>query len=106
MQARPIGVQGPREKARTNRQQPRRPQPSPSSPTAAATQELNLVGNFPQACELGRRQKELAQLKADKWFPSTLDFSSRWAGKGSVTVTNTWDFCLQIVKAPKKNQPA
>jgi hypothetical protein len=46
-------------------------------------------------------KKELDQIHADKWFPSTLDFLAV-AGKGSVAVADTWDFCLQIVKAPKK----
>jgi hypothetical protein len=95
----PIGVQGPREKPGPIGSNPP-PQPSPSSPTAAATQELNLVGNFPKPASW-TAAKELAQVKADKWFPSTLDFLAV-AGKGSVTVTNTWDFCLQSVKAPKK----
>ena len=95
----PIGVQGPREKpGRSAGVAP--PQPSPTNPTAAATQELNLVGNFPKPASWTAK-KELDQIHADKWFPSTLDFLAV-AGKGSVAVANTWDFCLKIVKAPKK----
>jgi hypothetical protein len=95
----PIGVQGPREKpGPIGGNAP--PQPSPTNPTAAATQELNLVGSFPKPASWTAK-KELDQIHADKWFPSTLDFLAV-AGKGSVAVANTWDFCLQIVKAPKK----
>jgi hypothetical protein len=95
----PIGVQGPREKpGPIGGNAP--PQPSPTNPTAAATQELNLVGSFPKPASWTAK-KELDQIHADKWFPSTLDFLAV-AGKGSVAVADTWDFCLQIVKAPKK----
>jgi hypothetical protein len=95
----PIGVQGPREKpGPIGGNTP--PQPSQTNPAAATTQELNLVGNFPKPASWTAK-KELDQIHADKWFPSTLDFLAV-AGKGSVAVANTWDFCLQIVKAPKK----
>jgi hypothetical protein len=95
----PIGVQGPREKpGPIGGNAP--PQPSPTNPAAAATQELNLVGSFPKPASWTAK-KELDQIHADKWFPSTLDFLAV-AGKGSIAVADTWDFCLQIVKAPKK----
>ncbi len=95
----PIGVQGPREKpGPIGGNAP--PQPSPANPTAATTQELNLVGSFPKPASWTAK-KELDQIHADKWFPSTLDFLAV-AGKGGVAVADTWDFCLQIVKAPKK----
>jgi hypothetical protein len=93
----PIGVQGPREKPGPIGNVPK---PSPTNPTVAATQELNLVGSFPKPGSWTSK-KELDQIHADKWFPSTLDFLAV-AGKGSVAVADTWDFCLQIVKAPKK----
>ena len=69
-------------------------------PTATATQELNLVGDFPKPASW-TPQKELQQIQADKWFPSTLDFLAV-AGSGSVAIADTWDFCLKVVKAPKQ----
>ncbi len=76
------------------------PQPMPNAPPPAATQELNLVGNFPKPASW-TPQKELQQIQADKWFPSTLDFLAV-AGPGSVAIADTWDFLLKIAKAPKK----
>ena len=76
------------------------PQPLQTNPAAATTQELNLVGNFPKPASWTAK-KELDQIHADKWFPSTLDFLAV-AGTGGVAIADTWDFCLKIVKAPKK----
>jgi hypothetical protein len=94
----PTGIGGPREKVGPIGNVP--PQPLQTNPTAAATQELNLVGSFPKPTSWTAK-KELDQIHADKWFPSTLDFLAV-AGSGSVAVADTWDFCLRIVKAPKK----
>jgi hypothetical protein len=76
------------------------PQPSPSNPAAATTQELNLVGNFPKPGSWTAK-KELDLIHAKTWFPSTLDFLLV-AGTGSIAIADTWDFCLKIVAAPKK----
>jgi hypothetical protein len=67
---------------------------------AAQTQELNLVGDFPKPTSW-TPQKELQLIGAKTWFPSTDDFLAV-AGRGSVAITNTWDFLLKIVKAPKQ----
>ena len=91
-------IEGPREKVGPISNLP--PQALPMGPTATATQELNLVGDFPKPASW-TLQKELQQIQADKWFPSTLDFLAV-AGSGSVAIADTWDFCLNIVKAPKK----
>ena len=94
----PDGIQGPREKIGPIGALP--PQALPLGPTATATQELNLVGDFPKPASW-TPQKELQQIQADKWFPSTLDFLAV-AGSGSVAIADTWDFCLKVVKAPKQ----
>jgi hypothetical protein len=91
------GVQGPREKVGPIGSVPT--QASPKAPTPATTQELSLVGDFPKPASW-TAQKELQQIQADKWFPSTLDFLAV-AGSGSVAIADSWDFCLKIVKAPK-----
>ncbi len=74
------------------------PQRLPTGP--AATQELSLVGDFPKPASW-TPQKELQQIHAGKWFPSTPDFLAV-AGAGSIAIADTWDFLLKIVKAPKK----
>jgi hypothetical protein len=95
----PGGVQGPREKIGPIGGGSA-PQPLQTNPAVASTQELNLVGNFPKPSSWTAK-KELDQIHADKWFPSTLDFLAV-AGTGGVAIADTWDFCLRIVKASKK----
>jgi hypothetical protein len=92
------GVEGPREKPGPIGALA--PQASPLVPAVATTQELSLVGNFPKPASW-TPQKELQQIHADKWFPSTLDFLAV-AGPGGAAIADTWDFCLKIVQAPKK----
>jgi hypothetical protein len=83
------------------------PLDAPSAPKAApsgtpqasqASQgELNLVGSFPRP-STWNDAKELKQIQAGKWFPSTPDFLAV-AGSGSIEVKSVWDFLLKIVKA-------
>ena len=92
----PPGVKGPGSK----------PGPIGSVPPVALpqvpvqTQELSLVGDFPKPPSWTAKV-ELDLLNAGHWFPSSLDFLAV-AGSGSQIVSNSGDFLLKIVKAPKQ----
>jgi hypothetical protein len=64
---------------------------------ATSGSELNLVGSYPKPKEW-TAAKELEEIKADRWFPHTLDFLAV-AGRGSKEITSPEDFLLKIIEA-------
>lgn len=65
-------------------------------PTATGI-ELNLVGSYPRP-QSWTNAKELELIRADSWFPHTLDFLAV-AGKGSKEIKSPEDFLLKIIEA-------